>query len=270
MIKDVKKNKTRIFTYLPSPRIWKALIAAEILKLDLEVRADKPINLSQWLWDFDAKPLKDLTNEKKVLVKGTKGFTNTLKKTKRFLVLNPFGTVPVAFNPKGTIGIFESNSILRLIARLGKNKLNLYGRNIFIKSRVDSFLDVSLVFGALTQPFLLSLNSNKKFKKAIIIDAENAFITFMNGIENSLKLNKTKFIVSDNLTIADICFFCEFMQFTLSSSKRPVISNKYWFNIEKKHKKNYVASYKLLEKLIKNKSFKKITYNTLKKYKYYD
>ena len=49
-------------------------------------------------------------------------------------MLNPVGTVPVAFNPKGTIGIFESNSILRLIARLGKNKLNLYGRNIFIKS----------------------------------------------------------------------------------------------------------------------------------------
>ena len=269
----MKKNKTRIFTYLPSPRIWKALIAAEILKLDLEVRADKPINLSQWLWDFDAKPLKGLTNEKKIFLKGTKGtkgFTNTLKKTKRFLMLNPFGTVPVAFNPKGTIGIFESNSILRLITRLGKNKLNLYGTDTFTKSRVDSFLDVSLVFGALTQPFLLCLNSNKKLQKAIIIDAENAFVTYMNGIENSLKLNKTKFIVSDNLTIADICFFCEFMQFTLSTSKKPVILNKYWFNIEKKHKKNYVKSYKLLEKLIKNRDFKKVTYNSLKKYKYYD
>tara|TARA_Y100000589_G_C27116183_1_gene614333 strand:- start:123 stop:926 length:804 start_codon:yes stop_codon:yes gene_type:complete len=263
-------KKTRIFTYLPSPRVWKALIAAEILKIDLEIRADKPRNLDQWLWDFDAKPLKELTNEKKILVKGTKGFTNTLKKTKRFLKLNPFGTVPVAFDPKGTIGIFESNSILRLIARLNKSKLNLYGKSAFIKSRVDSFLDASLVFGALTQPFLLSFNSNKKFQRASIIAAENAFVTYMNGIENSLKLNKTKFIISDNLSIADICFFCEFMQFTLSSSKKPIISSKYWFNIEKKHKKNYVKSYKLLEKLIKNKDFKKITYYTLKKYKYYD
>ena len=263
-------KKTRIFTYLPSPRVWKALIAAEILKIDLEIRADKPRNLDQWLWDFDAKPLKDLTNEKKILVKGTKGFTNTLKKTKRFLVLNPFGTVPVAFNPKGTIGIFESNSILRLIARLGKNKLNLYGKDTFTKSRIDSFLDVSLVFGALTQPFLLSLNSKKKLPKAIIIDAEKAYVTYMNGIENSLKLNKTKFLISDDLSIADICFFCEFMQFTLSASKKPVISNKFWFDIEKKHKKNYVKSYKLLEKLIKDKNFKKITFKTLKKYKYYD
>ena len=139
----MKKNKTRIFTYLPSPRIWKALIAAEILKLDLDIRSDKPINLGKWLWDFDAKPLKDLTNEKQVLVKGTKGFSNILKKTKRFLMLNPFGTVPVAFDPKGTVGIFESNSILRLITRLGKNKLNLYGKDSFTKSRIDE----SLVLG---------------------------------------------------------------------------------------------------------------------------
>ena len=72
-------------------------------------------------------------------------------------MLNPFGTVPVAFDQRGTVGIFESNSILRLITRLGKNKLNLYGKDSFIKSRIDSFLDVSLVFGALTQPFFYYL-----------------------------------------------------------------------------------------------------------------
>ena len=86
----MKNNKTRIFTYLPSPRIWKTLIAAEILKLNLEVRADTPRNLSQWLWDFDAKPLEVSTTENQISVKGTKGFTNTLKKTKRFLMLNPY------------------------------------------------------------------------------------------------------------------------------------------------------------------------------------
>jgi len=266
----VKKNKTRIFTYLPSPRIWKALIAADILKLDLDVRADKPKSLGQWIWDFDAKPLKDLTDENQILVKGTKGFSNTLKKTKRFLMLNPFGTVPVAFDPKGTVGIFESNSILRLITRLGKNKFNLYGKDSFTKSRIDSFLDVSLVFGALTQPYLLSLSSKKKVQKIIIMAAENAYTTYMNGIENSLKLNNTKFLISNNLSIADICFFCEYMQFTLYTSRKPIVSNKYWFNIEKKHKKNYIKAYKLLEKLIKNKSFKKVTYDTLKSYKYYD
>ena len=100
--------------------------------------------------------------------------------------------------------------------------------------------------------------------------AENAYITYMNGIENSLKLNNTKFLISNNLSIADICFFCEYMQFTLYTSRKPTVSNKYWFNIEKKHKKNYIKAYKLLEKLIKNKSFKRVTYDTLKRYKYYD
>ena len=70
----------------------------------------------------------------------------------------------------------------------------------------------------------------------------------MNGIENSLKLNKLS-LISD-LSIADICFFCEFMQFTCLFQK-PVISNKFCL-ILKKHK-NYVKSYKLLEKLIKDK-----------------
>ena len=45
--------------------------------------------------------------------------------------------------------------------------------------------------------------------------AENAYTTYMNGIENSLKLNNTEFLISTNLSIADICFFCEYMQFTL-------------------------------------------------------
>ena len=39
------------------------------------------------------------------------------------------------------------------------------------------------------------------------MSAENAYLTYMNGIENSLKLNNTKFLISNNLSIADICFF---------------------------------------------------------------
>ena len=57
---------------------------------------------------------------------------------------------------------------MRLVARIGKNKINLYGKNDFIKSRVDSFLDSSLVFGTLNQPYLLALYSNKNLTKTII------------------------------------------------------------------------------------------------------
>ena len=128
----MNKNKIRIFTYLPNPRIWKSLIAADLTKIKLDLRADKPKNLSSWIWDFDARPLEKISDKDKFLVKGTKGFSNTITKTKKFLSLNPFGNVPAAFDSEGTVGVFESNSILRLVARLGKNKINLYGENDFI------------------------------------------------------------------------------------------------------------------------------------------
>ena len=231
------ENKIRIFTYLPSPRIWKAFIAADLTNIKLDIRSDKPKNLSNWLWDFDAKPLKEISKKDKILVKGTKGFSNIIAKTQKFLTLNPYGNVPVAFNSSGSIGIFESNSILRLVARVGKNKINLYGKNDFIKSRVDSFLDSSLVFGSVTQSYLLALYSKKKINKASIFIAEQAYTSYMNGIETSMLLNKTKFLISNRLSIADICFFGEFFQFYIYTSRKPIRTSKYWFDIVKKYKR---------------------------------
>ena len=43
----------RIFSYLPNPRVWKALIAADLCGVKVEVIGDKPANLGNWLWDFD-------------------------------------------------------------------------------------------------------------------------------------------------------------------------------------------------------------------------
>ena len=266
----MNQNEIRIFTYLPSPRVWKALIVADLCDIQLDLRADKPKNLSKWLWDFDARPLTEVSSQDKILIKGKKGFSNILKKTERFLSLNPYGNVPVAFNSKGTIGIFESNSILRLVARIGKNKINLYGKNDFIKSRVDSFLDSSLVFGSLNQPYLLALNSNKLITKTTIKSAEDAYKSYMHGIETNLMLNKNNFLISNDLSIADICFFGEFFQFAIYSSKKPKFENKHWFDIIKKYKKDYKRAHKLLERLLKIKSFKKIAYATLVKYNYYE
>lgn len=47
----------RIFSYLPNPRIWKATIAARLGGVELEVRGAKRSELTNWLWDFDARPL---------------------------------------------------------------------------------------------------------------------------------------------------------------------------------------------------------------------
>src|SRR5262249_4054976 len=122
----------RIFSYLPGPRVWKATIAARFCGVDVEVRGAAANELKSWLWDFDARPLSEaehaehasLARTGRVGMRGTRLF-----KTDAFMQAHPFGTVPAAFSPDGTIGIFESNSIMRAVARLGEKRFPLYGRD---------------------------------------------------------------------------------------------------------------------------------------------
>ena len=130
--------KLKIFSYIPNPRVWKAIIAGKICGVEVEVIGDKPSNLGSWLWDFNPKILdeKEKNPDHKYARKGKRGFSGVLYKTDSFLKAHPFGTVPAAFSPDGDIGIFESNSILRAVARVGK-EFNLYGENEYQASRID-------------------------------------------------------------------------------------------------------------------------------------
>ena len=115
-------SELRIFSYLPNPRIWKATIAARLCGVEVELRGASPKELQTWLWDFDARPLA--SDEQARLGEGAAGkvgFKGTLHKTQAFMEAHPFGTVPAAFSPDGKVGIFESNSIMRAVARLGEN-----------------------------------------------------------------------------------------------------------------------------------------------------
>ena len=47
----------KIFSYLPNPRVWKSLIAANLCGAEVEVVGDEPKNLPNWLWDYDAREL---------------------------------------------------------------------------------------------------------------------------------------------------------------------------------------------------------------------
>ena len=49
--------KLKIFSYIPNPRVWKAIIAGKICGVEVEVIGDKPSNLGSWLWDFNPKIL---------------------------------------------------------------------------------------------------------------------------------------------------------------------------------------------------------------------
>ena len=63
------------------------------------------------------------------------------------------------FSSDGKIGVFESNSIMGLVARLKKNNNNIYGSTL-MKHQNSSFLDASLLFAKSSQNYLLSINNN--------------------------------------------------------------------------------------------------------------
>ena len=199
----------RIFSYLPNPRLWKATIAARLNGVAIEVRGAAPGDLKHWLWDFDARPLTAAEQGAGSEVQiGTTGFSGArLHKSAAFLAAHPFGTVPAAFSADGVTGIFESNSILRAVGRLGAGTVNLYGDDAYAASRIDSFLDASLVFGRDTQPYLLSLLT-QELSAATHTIAAQACATYLGGIERALGA-AGDYLVGDRISLADICFACE-------------------------------------------------------------
>jgi glutathione S-transferase len=202
----------RIFSYLPNPRIWKATIAARLCGVDVEVRGSSPKELQSWLWDFDARPLSDSERASSADAKtGKVGFTGTLHKTDAFMEAHPFGAVPAAFSPDGKTGIFESNSIMRTVARLGESRFPLYGRDAYEASRVDSFLDASLVFARDSQIYLLAL-INGSVSSETHQRTRDAFSIYASGINQALSPDR-EYIVGDNITLADICFVAELSLF---------------------------------------------------------
>jgi len=202
----------RIFSYLPNPRIWKATIAARLCGVEVEVRGSSPKELSSWLWDFDAHQLSDKELESSTDTRAGKvGFSGTLHKTSAFMEAHPFGTVPAAFSPDGKTGIFESNSIMRAVARLGENRFPLYGRDAYEAARVDSFLDASLVFARDSQIYLLSL-MNGSVSPEIHARMRESFKVYLAGINQALSPER-EFLVGNGISIADICFVAELALF---------------------------------------------------------
>lgn len=207
-------SQIRILSYLPNPRVWKATIAARLCGVDVEVRGAAPEALAGWLWDFDARPTAqvDPVSLKAAERTGRIGFKGrTLHKTDAFLAANPFGTVPVAFSGDGAVGIFESNSIMRAVARLGADACNLYGATPYESARIDSFLDVSLVFARDSQIYLLALRGSEVGAEVYARTAE-AFTTYMGGMEQALRPDR-RTLTGDGISLADICFACELCLF---------------------------------------------------------
>jgi glutathione S-transferase len=206
-------SQLRIFSYLPNPRIWKATIAARLCGVEIEIRGAPPTELQSWLWDFDARPLSAADESEPAGEQiGRTGFKGVkLRKTRAFLEAHPFGTVPAAFSPDGKIGIFESNSIMRAVARLGESRFALYGCGPYEASRVDSFLDASVVFARDAQIYLLALMSGRVSPETHA-RARDGFAVYAAGIDQALSTGR-EFLVGSDVTLADICFVAEMSLF---------------------------------------------------------
>ncbi len=209
----------RIFSYLPSPRVAKALIAAEFCGVRVETRGDAPAQLQGWLWDYDAHPLdnRERVESSPHARTSRRGFSGTLFKTDAFLCAHPFGTVPAAFGPDGTVGIFESNSILRAVVRAAEST-DLYGRDGYEASRIDSFLDASLVFAREAQVYLLGL---RDMTSELHARMHAAYDFYLDGIEAAL--TSSDYIAGPDLSLADISFVCDLGQFLGERRGRKVL-----------------------------------------------
>jgi glutathione S-transferase len=212
----------RVFSYLPNPRLAKATIAARLCGVEVEIRGATPRELAGWLWDFAARPLAAGESSDATARAARTGFGGTLHKTDAFLAAHPFGTVPAAFSPDGAVGIFESNSILRAVARLGSAGAKLYGDDPYTASRIDSFLDASLVFARDGQVYLLKLGSGR-IKSPTHERAKNARDAYLAGIEQALAPDRP-WLVGDALSLADICFAAELALFSAERAHAKVLA----------------------------------------------
>lgn len=210
----------RIFSYLPNPRVWKATIAGRFGGVEIEIKGASAKELKNWLWDYNAAPVASyewhayspLARTGRVGLVGERLF-----KTEAFMDAHPFGNVPAAFAPGGNIGIFESNSIMRAVARLSKTDFPLYGQNAYETSRIDSFLDVSLIFARDAQIYLLAL-SDGTLDAAVHARTQEAFSIYASGLEQALSPAR-QVLVGEDISLADICFATEFALFMNEHSR---------------------------------------------------
>ena len=260
--KKEMSEQVRIFSYLPNPRVWKSMITAKLGKVDIKIIGDKPGNLTNWLWDFDALKFdsSELDKIKEYKRISKRGFKGALYKTDKFIEKHPFGTVPAGFNSDGSEGIFESNSIMRAVARLSEDK-SLYGdEDAFKQSRIDSFLDANLVFAREFQVYVLEI---KSLNEILYKRMQSAYLFYLDGIEKALSFDK--FISGNKITIADISFVCDTAQFLRERDNKKTIEEQGYEIISKDFEKDYPLSLKHLKDLSKLDEFNEIMSNYLDK-----
>ena len=159
--------------------------------------------------------------------------------------------------PTAGTGIFESNSIMRAVAKLGQERGHgeLSGHDAYEAARIESFLDVSLLFAKDSQSYLLALRG-ETLTTGVHQQAAEAFDVYMRGIERSLS-SGTQFIASDRLSLADICFVAELALFMRETTYRDLLQA---LDVEPifddRSENTYPKAMALFERLCRHEAFK--------------
>jgi glutathione S-transferase len=105
-----------------------------------------------------------------------------------------------------------------------KRHSRFYGHDAYEASRIDSFLDVSLVFARDSQIYLLAL-SDGTVDAAIHARAKEAFAIYASGLERALSLRRDT-LVGTRITLADICFATELALFMNEHARAEQLSER--------------------------------------------
>jgi glutathione S-transferase len=196
----------RIISYLPNPRVYKATIVARHSGAVIDVIGDKPPEMANWLWDYQAIKMSDADKQAHASARRTAktGFSGALYKTDAFLKANPFGDIPAAFAEEGAMGIFESNSIMRLAALTGPEAPALYGDSPATRARIDGFLDKTLLFADIIQKYILAGDG---LDAALHGQMAGAFHNYCTALEAAL--GHHAYVSGDALSLSDVVLVCE-------------------------------------------------------------
>jgi glutathione S-transferase len=158
--------------------------------------------------------------------------------------------VPAGFVGEDHLGVFESNSILRSVARESQDQSLYGGDDSSLTSRIDSFLDANLVFSREFQVYLLELEDITTYTYE---RTKAAYEFYLDGLERSLTSNS--FLAGDHLTIADISFACEFAQFLREGHYLDQLESKNLSLISKNFKTDYPLTFNHFKTLCEKKEF---------------
>ena len=138
------------------------------------------------------------------------------------------------------------------MARIGKEG-DLYGKNHYEASRIDSFLDANLVFAREAQVYLLDCgNLSKEGYDRMAM----AYEFYASGIEATLK--KNLYIAGESLSIADISFACDLSQFLREGHYAERLRDQGFHLITENFDTDYPKTYEHLLRLAGKEEFSSV------------